>query len=52
MMSLMSEFYVTFLFLATASDLQKHSHLQMAFTYDVINVFLRRTINEMVSKIL
>ena len=33
-------------------DLQKYRHLQMSFTYDVIDVSLRRTINDMVSKIL
>ena len=33
-------------------DLQKYRHLQMALTYDVIDVSLRRTINDMVSKIL
>ena len=33
-------------------DLQKYRHLQMSFTYDVIDVFLRRTIYGMVSKIL
>ena len=33
-------------------DLQKYRHLQMSLTYDVIDVSLRRTINDMVSKIL
>ena len=33
-------------------DLQKYRHLQMSFTYDVIDVFPRRTIYGMVSKIL
>ena len=33
-------------------DLQKYRHLQMSLTYDVINVSLRRTINDMVWKIL
>ena len=29
-------------------DLQKYRHLQMSFTYDVIDVSLRRTINDKV----
>ena len=33
-------------------DLQEYRHLQMSFTYDVIDVSLRRTINDMVLKIL
>ena len=32
-------------------NLQKYRHLQMFFTYDVIDVTLRLTINDMVSKI-
>ena len=30
-------------------DLQKYSHLQMSFTYDAIDVILRRTTNDSVS---
>ena len=33
-------------------DLQKYRHLKMSFAYDVINVFLLPTINDMVMKIL
>ena len=33
-------------------DLQKYRHLEMSLTYEVIDVSLRRTINDMVSKIL
>ena len=32
-------------------DLQKYRHLQMPFTYDVIDVSLRRTMSDMVLKI-
>ena len=39
-------------FLKVDRDLQKYRHLQMSFTYDLINVSLRRTINELVLKIL
>ena len=31
-------------------NLQKYRHLQISFTYDIIDVFLPRTINDMVSK--
>ena len=33
-------------------ELQKYRHLQMSFTYDAIDVSLRRSINDMVLKIL
>ena len=33
-------------------DLQKYRHLQMSFTYDVTDVSPRRTIYDLVSKIL
>ena len=33
-------------------NLQQYRHLQMFFTYDVVNVSVRRTIKNMVSNIL